>query len=79
MKATVIGKEYVKGVAKKTGNPFEANVVHITYKKNKVEGQSCESVWLDPNNYPLSGIQVGKVYDIDRDSRGFIVDFTLHA
>ena len=34
MKATVIGKEYVKGVAKKTGNPFEANVVHITHKKN---------------------------------------------
>jgi len=60
MKATVIGKEYVKGVAKKTGNPFEANVVHITYKKNKVEGQSCESVWLDPEGIPSTPFRLAR-------------------
>ena len=47
MKVNVIGKEYVKGHSKKTGNDFEANVVHVTYKQDGVEGQTCESVWLD--------------------------------
>ena len=77
MKATVIGKEYVSGHSKKTNKDFEANVVYVTHKKNKTEGQAVDTIWLDPATYPLAGIQLGKVYDIDRDSRGFIVDFVL--
>ena len=77
MKAMVIGKEYVSGHSKKTNKDFAANVVHVTYKKNKTEGQAVDTIWLDPTNYPITEIQLGKVYEIDRDSRGFIVDFTL--
>jgi hypothetical protein len=79
MKVTVIGKEYVKGTSKKTNSPFEANVAHVTYKQDGVEGLTCESVWLDCDSHPLNAIQVGKVYNIDRNSRGRIVDFTLHV
>ena len=79
MKVNVIGKEYVKGHSKKTGNDFEANVVHVTYKQDGVEGQTCESVWLDCDRHPLNAIQVGKVYDLDRNSRGRIVGFTLRS
>ena len=38
MKVTVMGKEYVSGTSKKTGKDFAANVVHVTHKKNGVEG-----------------------------------------
>mgnify|MGYP000855905866 CR=1 FL=1 len=77
MKVTVTGKEYVSGTTKKTGKDFAANVVHVTHKKNGVEGYATDAIWLDPKSYPLADIQVGKVYDVDRDSRGFIVDFEL--
>ena len=75
MKVMVIGKEYISGTSKKTGKPFEANLVHVSYKKNGVEGQAVEGIFLDPNTYPLSGIQVGKVYNVDRDNRGYLVSF----
>ena len=77
MKAVVLGKEYASGTAKKTGKPFAATVVHVSFKKNKVEGQAVDSVWLDPVSYPVESILVGKTYDIDRDSRGFVVGFDL--
>jgi len=77
MKVNVLGKEYVSGTSKKNGKPFAANVVYISHKKNGVEGMCVDNVWLDPVGYPLDGIRVGSVYDLDRDSRGFVIDFTL--
>lgn len=77
MKVTVMGKEYVSGTSKRTGKDFAANVVHVTHKKNGVEGVAVDAIWLDPSTYPLFDIQVGKVYDLDRDGRGFIVGFEL--
>ena len=77
MKVVVIGKEYVSGTSRKTGKPFEANVAHVAFKKMGVEGQTVDSIWLDPNTYPLNGIQIGKTYDVDRDSRGFLLSFDL--
>lgn len=75
MKVTVIGKEYVAGKSKRTGKEFSANVVHVAHNKNGVEGQAVDTIWLDPMQYPLSGIAVGKPYEVDRDGRGFIIDF----
>lgn len=75
MKVTVIGKEYVSGKSKKTGKEFAANVAHVSHKKMGVDGQAVDSIWLDPIQYPLSEIAVGKVYEVDRDGRGFIIDF----
>ena len=77
MKATVMGKEFVSGTSKKTGKDFAANVVHVAHKKNGVEGSAVDAIWLDPKSYPLTDIQIGKIYDVDRDSRGFIVGFEL--
>lgn len=77
MKVTVVGKEFVSGTSRKSGKEFAANVAHVTHKKTGVEGLVVDSIWLDPEEYPLSGIAVGKVYEVDRDSRGFIVDFIL--
>ena len=65
MKVVVIGKEYVSGTSRKNGKPFEANVVHVAFKKMGVEGQSVDSIWLNPNDYPLNGIQIGKTYEAE--------------
>lgn len=77
MKVTVVGKEHLSGKSRKTGKDFDSNIAHVTYKKNGVDGQTVESIWLDPASYSLSDIQVGKTYDVDRDGRGFICGFTL--
>ena len=76
MKVTVVGKEHVSGKSRKTGNPFDANIAHVTHKKNGCEGLTVDSIWLDTAAYPLRGIEVGAEYNVDRDSRGFIVDFS---
>lgn len=75
MKVLVLGKEHVSGTSKKTCKAFDANVVHIAYKKSGVEGQMVESVWLDPSFIALAHIDVGKTYDLDRDGRGFVCGF----
>lgn len=75
MKVMVLGKEHMSGTSKKTGKPYDSNVVHVAYKKNGVEGQTVESVWLDPSFIALAHIDVGKVYDLDRDGRGYVVGF----
>ena len=64
MIAVVMGKEYASGTSKKTGKPFAATVVHVAFKKNKVEGQAVDSVWLDPVSYPVESIQIGKTFEI---------------
>lgn len=45
--------------------------------KTRFEGQSVDSVWLAPATYPVESVLIGKTYDIDRDSRGFVVSFDL--
>ena len=77
MKVCVIGKEHAEGTSKKTGNPYSNTVVHVSHKKNRVEGQAVEAIWLDAKTFPLDAIQVGKTYDMDRDNRGYVIDFEL--
>ena len=40
MKVTVIGKERISGVSRKTGKPFDSCVAHVAYKKNGVDGMT---------------------------------------
>lgn len=77
MKVVVLGKEYASGTSRKTGKPFAATVVHVAYKKARVDGQTVESIWLDPTENPVDSILVGKAYNVDRDSRGFVLDFSI--
>lgn len=75
MKVVVLGKEFASGKSKKTNKDFAATVVHVSFRKNKVEGQAVDSVWLDPASYPVAEIKVGGTYGVDRDSRGFVIGF----
>ena len=42
MKVVVLGKEYASGTSKKTGKPFAATIAHVSFKKNKDEGQAVD-------------------------------------
>ena len=64
MNVTVIGKEFVRGTSRKTG-------------KIGCDGLAAESIWLRPEDVPMDSIEVGKVYTVDRDSRGRIIEFYL--
>lgn len=75
MKVRVVGKESASGTSKKTGKAFAATIAHVSFKKTRCEGNAVESVWLDPTDYPIADIVVGKDYNLDRDSRGFVIGF----
>lgn len=77
MKVTLVGKSSVSGTSRKTGNPYNCTVAHITFKKNGVDGVAADAVWLDAASYPASALKVGSTYDIDRDSRGYPIAFDL--
>ena len=79
MKVTVVGKRHLAGKSRKTGYDFDNNIVFVTMKQKGVEGLSVDSLWLEADEYPLATINVGAVYDVDRDSRGYIIGFTPAA
>ena len=76
MKVTVLGKQNLQGTSRRTGKSFDSNVVHVSMEQNGVEGKAVQTIWLDPNTYPLAGIRVGAAYTVDYDSRGFLLAFT---
>lgn len=75
MRIKVFGKQHLEGVAKKTGNPYNFNQVHYLGKARNVEGQAALTLALDPIEYPLPSIIVGKEYDVEFDQRGYVVSF----
>lgn len=75
MRVTVIGKERVDKVSKKTGEKMDKTIVHFTHKKRGVEGVAVQSVWVDASFLPYAEIVVGKDYALDRDERGYLEDF----
>ena len=75
MQVKVVGKEYLCGTSKKTGKPFSSNVAYVSYKKNGVNGEYVESIWLNPDEYPVDGIQIGGMYNAEYDSSGWLMAF----
>ena len=77
MRIKVYGKSHLEGIAKKTGNPYNFNQVHYLGKARNVEGQAALTLALDPRDYPIDRIEVGKEYDVEFDQRGYVIGFTL--
>lgn len=76
MKIKVYGKAHREGTNKKTGKPYNFNQIHYLGKAHDVEGQTAETLFLDPEEYPFDGIQVGKEYNVEFNQRGYVVGFT---
>ena len=77
MRIKVDGNSQLEGMAKKTGNPYNFNQVHYLGKARNVEGQAALTLALDPRDYPIDRIEVGKEYDVELDPRGYVIGFTL--
>lgn len=75
MRIKVVGKAHLKGISKKTGNPYDFNQVHYTGPARGVEGLSAQTLSLDPQTYPYDSITLGIDYDAEFDNRGYLVDF----
>ena len=75
MRIKVYGKSHLEGVAKKTGNPYNFNQVHYLGKARNVEGLAAQTLALDPFDYPIDRIEVGREYDVEFDNRGYVVAF----
>lgn len=75
MRIKVYGKSHLEGVAKKTGNPYNFNQVHYLGKARNVEGLAAQTLALDPFDYPIDHIEVGREYDVEFDNRGYVVGF----
>lgn len=75
MKIKVYGKAHLEGTSKKTGRPYNLNQVHYLGKAPNVEGQSAETMFLDPAMYPIETIVVGMEYNVEWNNRGYVVGF----
>lgn len=75
MRIKVIGKQNRNGTSKKTGKPYNFNVVHYVGKSAFVIGEAALTLNLDPEEYPIDSIIVGANYDVDFDGSGYVVDF----
>ena len=76
MKIKVYGKVHREGTNKKTGKPYNFNQIHYLGKAPDVEGQTAETLFLDPVDFPLDKIEVGREYDVEFNQRGYVVGFT---
>lgn len=77
MKVSVIGKFRKKGVSRKTGELYDICNVYVTHPLKGAEGLVSERVSLNPELYDYDGIQIGKSYNLDYDSNGFMMDFSI--
>lgn len=75
MKIKVIGKAHFEGTSKKSGNPYSFNQVHYTGKARGVVGEAALTVTLDPDIYPYDKIEVGQSYNLECDTKGYVVEF----
>lgn len=77
MKVTVIGKFRKQGVSRKTGEVYDICNAYVTHPLRGAEGLVSERVSLNPAQFDFDGIQIGKSYNLDYDSNGFLMDFSL--
>ena len=77
MKITIHGKAHIEGTSKKTGKPFNCNQIHYLAPARGVEGYAAKTLFLDPVNFPMEKIIVGREYEIQFDDTGYPVVFEL--
>lgn len=75
MKVYVVGKRVVSG--EKDGKSYNYCVAHCQYKMNGVEGVAVEPIRLYGNIISSADVVVEQFYNVDRDSTGRIIDFSL--
>ncbi len=75
MRITVIGKQHLKGISKKTNNAYNFIQLHYNAPAQSVEGVAAKTVNVDPSFYPYERIEIGEVYVVEFDEHGYVVEF----
>jgi hypothetical protein len=75
MKVNLVGKQHIQGVSKKTGNPYDNTIVHVTYPESGIDGNAVDRVFLDAKVFPVESLVVGATYDLEYNRRGFVAGF----
>ena len=76
MKITIHGKAHLEGT-NKNGQPYNCNAVHYLAPARGVEGLAAKTLYLDPVNFPIGNIIVGREYELQFDDRRYPVVFEL--
>ena len=75
MKVQVIGKKHRQGTSQKSGKPYDCTLVYVTYDGRNVEGQACDSIWLNTSEYPMESIEIGAFYVVERTPKNYVIGF----
>ncbi len=74
MKCKVVGVQHVKGAYKKSGQPFDADILHVVNVNNirgEALGCACSQVWIDRYTGLLpTWPEIGTTVDVGYDNRG---------
>lgn len=77
MKVMLVGKSHREGKSRKSGNLYNCTLAYVTYPSRDVDGLATDVIWLSAVDYPFDTLICGKTYDVDRDYRGFVINFKL--
>ena len=75
MKIKVIGKAHLNGTSKKTGKPYDFIRVYYNGPAFGVEGVAACTLSLDPQQCSYDRVAIGGEYNVEFDSRGYLVEF----
>lgn len=80
MKAEVLGTRPNEYDSKKTGKHVTAMNVYVAYPALGVTGRICEDIFISDSfgiRPLLNSLQPGDFVNIERNSRGFLIGFSL--
>lgn len=73
----ILGINHAKGISKRTGDPYEAYVLHGVVRRYSGDIQT-DSAWISPNEFERSKVKVGDNVIVSKDGevivRGSEVD-----
>lgn len=62
----VLGINHAKGISKRTGDPYEAYVLHGVVRRYSGDIQ-VDSAWISPNEYERSKVKLGDNVIVSKD------------
>lgn len=73
MVAQVIGIQRMKGISKKTGEPYDFKIFHIPVKDRRVEGLACKQYNLSEDIPGVKTILINQWYEFETDLDGNVL------
>lgn len=77
MKYKIIGVEHIKGTSKKTGRPYDMDILHVTTidppRNREIIGNEVDKITISRDSGILTRTpQPGQIYDIGFNRSGYV-------